>query len=174
MVEPFEAAWQHHFPTRPEWRTPSWPIPNPHTIEFIQGYGESLWEFVEAASNLRGWLQNIALHTPKRRSRSEMQRQAIGLPLAKLTTMSGPANLSVELNDEGDIAASFDSPSLLSAYTAMAMLDLSWGYQVVMCKRQRCRTPFIYPDPRTEFCSTRCRRAFEKAERRERERSMKK
>jgi hypothetical protein len=67
----------------------------------MQGYGESLWEFVETASNLRGWLQNIALHTPKRRPRNEPQRQAIGLPLAKLTTMSGPANLSVELNDEG-------------------------------------------------------------------------
>jgi hypothetical protein len=61
------------------------------------------------------------------------------------------------------IAASFDSPSLLSAYTAMAMLDLSWGYQVVMCKRERCRTPFIYPDPRTEFCSDRCRKAAEQA-----------
>jgi hypothetical protein len=31
-----------------------------------------------------------------------------------------------------------------------------------MCKRERCRTPFIYPDSRTKYCSEQCRLADEK------------
>jgi hypothetical protein len=44
----------------------------------------------------------------------------------------------------------------------------------MMCKRERCRTPFIYPDPRTEFRTDQCRRAFEQAVLREKKRRMNK
>jgi len=44
----------------------------------------------------------------------------------------------------------------------------------MMCKRERYRSPCICPDPRTEFCTDQCRRAFEQAVLTEKKRRMKK
>ncbi len=162
VAEPFDYRWQYFFPTRPEWRSPSWPLPDPASSEFMQAYGEPISMIVEEMHGLRSRLQLIAHRTPKNRPPDRAERAMILQALAGLAEIGGPVNLSVDLNPRGMRVTSFDSPSLYSAYATMLMLDLAGGDHVAMCRK--CMTPFVYPDSRVKFCTDQCRRAHEQAE----------
>ncbi|HET6497056.1 MAG TPA: hypothetical protein VFH61_17030 [Thermoleophilia bacterium] len=164
-VAPLEGCWRGHFPTRPEWQTPRWPMPSPHSEEFWRSYGEPLAAIVDAAAQLRWILDVIAAHLPKHVRPTPRQRGQLTAAVDHLASFTSNTWPRADLDAEGKPRVRWAAPSLLGSFALMIMLDFAGKGTVRVCKR--CGTPFTSPAPIAIYCSDRCRQAVDKANYRE-------
>ena len=90
-----------HFPTRPEWQTPHWPLPSPHSEEFWRSYGEPLAFVVDAAAQLSWILLAFQMHSPEHVRPTAGQRLRLDAALDSLGALTLNAWPRAHLDDRG-------------------------------------------------------------------------
>ena len=139
---------------------PGFACPRPLSVEFWRLYGEPLSQFLQAAETLRNILIVLA--------QNEVGDEVRGRALSVLDCLSESTSVSPKPTKPGSIKKAWSSPSLVSAFATMIILDLSDGLKFYAC--QECKAPFLSRRDR-RFCTTVCRNTGLKREQRERERS---
>ena len=143
------------FPTVPARERGRYPYPPPFTEAFWRLYAERVEDFLHAARTLRDALDDI-----KARRDRERRRRGIDA-LNALVAPIGPALAP-------DLSQRWRSPSLLTSFAMMALLDFVGRPTVLAC--QACGTPFVPRGYQSAFCTPTCRRRIEQQRRRDRQR----
>ena len=158
-VVPLNGCWRDHFPTRPEWQTPRWPLPSPHSVQFWHSYGEPLSAIVDAAHQLRWIMETIAIETPKYRRPMAAERQRLTSALDHLASFTANVWPRAILDVEGKPQVRWTAPSLLGSFALMIAFDLAGKGTIRTCAC--CGTPFASKATQAVYCSDRCRNAVQ-------------
>jgi len=146
------------FPSVPIWEQEKYQYPMPLSPDFWRMYAEPLDDFLEAARALA-----TAIRAMSKTNAERSTERAEGAKI--LTSLIAPVMVSVYLDEEGEPRQQLASPSLLSSYAFMAMLDLTRG-TVYECKNRKCGRIYISDAWQSLYCSKRCKYAEQKREQR--------
>ena len=142
---------------------------------FWKYYAEPVEEFVAEGRILADALRELTVlwgRTGKRRRRQSMtkeQRGQLDAALKQLNQLAGEqVSNMLESRPDGSFERKTVCPSLLSAFAMMAAEDLLAGRLLLYC--DRCGNLFSAVDPKSLYCTDRCRWVTQKARKRDRER----
>lgn len=154
-----------HAPLRPTWRLyfdpqgplsePTWPMPAPNSLKFMQSYGEAVAMIMFAAQELELAIEHLAADGASGRESRE-----------RLNALAAPAAPALVETAEG-LTLGWDSPSLLASLATMAITDVIGGARPVVC--QWCGAPFLTKAYKPRYCSDRCQETAHTRRRRDKE-----
>lgn len=156
-VAPLNGCWRDYFVARPEWQTPHWPQPSPHSEQFWRSYGEPLNAIVGAAEQLRWIMDVFAAQTPEHRRPIAVERRRLAAALDDLASFTANVWPRAILDEQGKPEVRWTAPSLIGSFALMIMFDLAGKGTIRTCVR--CGTPFASSAPQAVYCSDRCRNA---------------
>lgn len=162
--EQLSTTWARFFPSVSQADREGFDYPLPLSDQFWRLYAEPIDEFLEAASGLANITDLLA------DSKSEL-RDGLSEPAPHGSARTVAIDhFSIEmrstkprllLNDEGRLSMGWSTPSLLASLALFTAFEMTEGQSDLgVCPR--CRSPFVTSDPRSKYCSKRCRYAMQK------------
>ena len=162
--QPLHEHWHHFFPDVAREEAESYPYPSLGSEAFWSSYGEPLMSFVRAAQSLADVLQAFEVVRRSERDKdgdlAEDEAQIAWRAMRRLNDYLVGVTPAAGLRSNGSVAAQWSTPSLLGSYAVMLLSDLAAGQLVRSCPN--CGVFFLSKNPRTSYCSSSCRYAYQK------------
>lgn len=156
-IEGLSHTWSRFFPDVPENQKETYDYPHPTSPEFWEVYAEPVDLFVDALRSLRAAISKFRGDELKKGITEDTWRFHLALdPLNQLVGSTHPV-----LEPQGSsVRQKWYSPSLLSMFAMMALLDLDGGGRILRCVV--CDKLFFSDAWQAKYCSSRCRNTAQK------------
>jgi hypothetical protein len=153
-AEHLSESWARFFPDVPAEDAETYEYPTPFSNQFWDAYAEPLDAFIEGAVALSSALQGLSHIRPLAKT-SDEDKWRVLRGRNTLHEFAAPARMALGLQEDGRMTQEWVTPSLLSSFAMMALMDLASGQPPHRC--EACGTVFVSAAYQAKYCSRKCR-----------------
>ena len=154
-------TWGLFFPDVPKKNQETYQYPEPLSEGFWRIYTEPLGSFIGCARMLRDALDYLRELKPVEDEFDEtMQAFTVGSGLSTINSLVADVGMGLYISPNSSYYLRWATPSLIAAFAAMLILDLSGGRRPRRCGA--CGTFFFTDSYQMLYCSDKCRHTAQK------------